>query len=647
MTPRSLAYKNVVQSRGRYLAYLGSAAFAVTIYFLYTALALHPSLQGGYRAAEYVRIATTASASVIALFTFLFLLYSSAAFLRFRSKELGLLSLLGLTRLQLARIVLWENAIVAATAIAAGLSVGLLFLKLFFMAISAVLRLPEELPLYAGAKVFAQTIAVFAAFFLVVSVFSLRGVLKGNTVELLRAQRKPNAAPTFSRVRALVGCFLIGAGYAWASSSNPLAVIAGVVPVTIMVSIGTYFVMREGSIALLNKARQREQLFYRPRPFLLISQLVFKMQENYRVLSAVALLVAVIVSAVGAVYSVYGVVGSDAVTMAPQPVQLALDGGDPEREAAVVEELLARHGAPRLERVRISSLVGRLGEEEVRVVARSLYERLHRPQGAPIPVEREDQAVLVFPFALPERLRTALSPQAIEVLHLGSTELPLEVLPDSSGRLFNGRVGGVKSLVVSDALFAALREKHPEVEADPLWVWTGSEWRGRGLESAIRALETRYDGVTGAELTTTLGEYHAMSGDFGLALFNGIFVSLVFFAAACSLLYFRLFTEIHEDRRYFRRLQEVGVAGDELRRIAAIQNAVLFLIPFLVGLAHSTFAMKALDTLVTSFSRTWWSGTIANGWRVASAYFIAYLAYFSATHGLYRRSLGEDLSKSY
>jgi len=38
----------------------------------------------------------------------------------------------------------------------------------------------------------------------------------------------------------------------------------------------------------------------------------------------------------------------------------------------------------------------------------------------------------------------------------------------------------------------------------------------------------------------------------GVALFIGLFVSLVFFAATCSLLYFRLFTEIDEDRRYIR-----------------------------------------------------------------------------------------------
>lgn len=450
MTPWSLGYRSVVHGRGRYLAYLGSAAFAVTVFFLYTALALHPSLQDGYSAAKFVRLSTSASAVVIAAFTFLFLLYSSAAFLRFRSKELGLLELMGVTRFQLVQIVLCENVVVAAIALAAGLGAGLFFLKLFFLAASAVLRLPEALPSYAGAPVFGRTVAVFSLFFLAASSISLRGVLKESTAGLLRARRKPGARPSYSRLRALAGLSLIGAGYAWASSGSPNAVIAGVVPVTALVSAGTFLAMREGWIAALNRARRWDRLYLRPRPFLLLSRLAFKAQENYRMLSAVSLVVAVVISAMGAVYAVYTVAGE--------------------------------------------------GEEL-------------------------------------------------------------------------------------------------------------ADWMG-------------------------------------LLLFNGVFVSLVFLAAACSLLYFRLFTEIDEDRRYFRRLAEMGLSRDALRRIAAAQNGVLFLVPFLVGLVHATFAMKALDTLLTSVSAPWWTAAIATGWRVGAAYFTVYAAFFGMTHALYCRSVGEDLSKS-
>src|SRR5690606_20876611 len=230
-----------------------------------------------------------------------------------------------------------------------------------------------------------------------------RGILKESVVGMIRARKRPNARPSFSKVRAFAGVAFIVAGYAWASSDDPVRIVTGVVPVTALVSAGTFLTMREGWIAALRRARRWERLYLRPRPFLLLSRLAFKAQENYRVLSAVSLVVAVVISAVGTVYSLYRVAGPDA-------------------------------------------------------------------------------------------------------------------LPGGSGSL---------------------------------------------------------------------------AGALGLVLFNGVFVSLVFFAAACSLLYFRLFSEVDEDRRYFRRLAEAGLTGEELRRLAAAQSGVLFLVPFLVGLLHSTFAMKA------------------------------------------------------
>ena len=58
MSLTTFTIKNVWRSRGRYLAYLGSAAFSVAIYFLYTTLAYHPRLRGGFSGAQYVSIAT-------------------------------------------------------------------------------------------------------------------------------------------------------------------------------------------------------------------------------------------------------------------------------------------------------------------------------------------------------------------------------------------------------------------------------------------------------------------------------------------------------------------------------------------------------------------------------------------------------------
>lgn len=634
MRLRELALKNVRQNGGRYAAYLGSAALAVMIYFLYTALALHPYFEQGYPGSRLAVEGIQAAAVVIAVFTLLFLLYSGAAFIRSRMKEFGLLAMLGFTRGQLVRMIVWENLIVACAALAIGLGLGLLFLKLFFMAISLVLQLPEELPLYLAWPVWRRTLLVFGGIFLLVSLLSLRGVLRRSIVELLRAGRKPKATPVFSWLRALAGLILVGGGYAWASDSSVNAVIAGVVPVTLMVSAGTYLLFREGSIALLQALRRVRPFYYRPGPFLTLSQLVFKVQDNYRVLTAVALLVAVILTAVGSGYSVYRVVADDALESFPQPVQIILTGEeDAARIAAQAEAILAEHGVTTLERVDVTVLRTQLDGsfmEIVNLVPYSVYERIHRANAERLPLEGDAAAIYI-----PAEVRFAAEGADGETVQLRVGEadpVSLRVVMDGGGRLFN-RVPELRpdTLVVTDAVFEALRSHVAQTATEKLVIWTGPDWRGREVEAAVEALRALVG--TGVQLTTTFEIYRSRVAGIGILLFIAVFVSLVFFAATCSLLYFRLFTEAEEDRRNYGKLRQLGLRAGEIRRLLGMQAGIIFFLPFLVGWVHATFALEALSTLIGR-------SVLRYGWTVGAVYFALHLLCFMVTYALYWRTLG-------
>jgi len=55
-------------------------------------------------------------------------------------------------------------------------------------------------------------------------------------------------------------------------------------------------------------------------------------------------------------------------------------------------------------------------------------------------------------------------------------------------------------------------------------------------------------------------------------------------------------------------------------------------VPFLVGLVHSTFAMKALSTLLQR-------SVLHYGWLVALAYLGLYVLYYAVTYAFYWRTL--------
>ena len=631
-----IALKSIWQNRKRYIAFVASAAFSVMIFFLYMALIFHPDLQGGYRYAAYALQGMKAASVVIVVFTFLFLLYSSSTFVRFRMKEFGMLSLMGVTRGQLVMVILRENITIALVALVAGIGAGLLFLKLFFMTISALLRLPEPLPFYVGPNVWLSTFAIFGGLFVVVSLASARLIFRRSILDMVRAHRQPKATPTFSWCRLVVGLLLLLGGYLWASSRNQTMVVVGIIPVTLLVTVATVILMREAGIAFLTWLHKRERYFYRPGPFLTISQLAYKIQDNYRVLAAVAVLVAVILTAVGTVSSLYVVTISDVIKSHPVPVQLALyDGGGAPRTMNEINTILAKHGIDDMTFNEIVALQGILRTKgtTLPVFPYSFYQA--RRGGDALTLNSDDEAILIYPGAI---MSNADVPSTWDdEVKINEESLHIKVRSDEQGRIINPARDMLYNLIVSDAVYAKLLQRTPAGRQRRLYIWSG-EWQNGDMYQAVSELRNLVADNTAASLTMTGEDYVRQMISMGILLFIGLFVSLVFFAACFSLLYSRLFMEIDDDRKYIYRLQQLGVTEGELRHQALGQAAVIFFVPYIAGLLHSTFAMQALGTLTRHTM-------LFYGWGIALAYLVVYAICFAGTGRLYWCSIRPSLNQ--
>nr|MBO2508505.1 hypothetical protein [Bacillota bacterium] len=630
MDIKRVAWSNLWRNRGRYLAYLGSAAFAVMVYFLFNAVVLHPDFQSGYRGARYAVAAMRAGAVVVAAFTFFFLLFAHGSLIRFRRREFGLMRLMGFTRGQLVRLLLWESVITAAASLAVGSGLGLLFARLFFMAISVILDLPEPIPVYAGAPVWLRTAGVFGAIFAAVSLQSIGEVMKHSIAELLRSRRRTKEPPTYSRGKAVLGTVLLAVGYAWAALGDQEHMFLASMPVTAMVSVGTYLLIHEGSIALLNRLRRNERGFYRPVPFLHLSQLLFKLKDNARTLTSVSLLVAVILTAMGTIYSVYALAREDALRGQVHSLEIARFGAgaaDLAAEAEGFTMLLEDQGLEVPHHWSLLTAWADLSSQDlmgsVILVPYSIYRDMREAAGQPaLPAPEPDDALAVgfgpVSGANPQPYVLTLEDQRLEGLaHV-----------DEGRSLFYLQW----ALVVADETFARLTAQAPEDRRIALAAWDTSPDLGRQAIAAHSAVREHVDTGSGDVFLSRAVRYDDQVSQWSIVLFMAVFASLVFFAACCSLIYFRLSAEIEDDRRYYRRLSDLGVGRDLLRQVNRRQLVTLFFVPFLIGSVHFTFAMRALSITV-GYS------VIHYGWLMALGYLVLYALYFLAVQGFYWRSL--------
>src|SRR5699024_3250265 len=84
---------------------------------------------------------------------------------------------------------------------------------------------------------------------------------------------------------------------------------------------------------------------------------------------------------------------------------------------------------------------------------------------------------------------------------------------------------------------------------------------------------------------------------YGPVMFIGLFIGIVFFISAGSFLYFRLFSDLDEDKEKFSKIVKMGLTDKELKKVVKRETAILFFALIVVALVHGAVAFTALAHL--------------------------------------------------
>lgn len=309
MTFRSLAFSNIRGKWRSYSAFFLSSVFSVMIFYIYAAFLAHPDVvNGNIIAADKVRLGMIFCEYVIFIFSFLFVLYSNSAFLKTRKQEFGLFSLFGMTRMQLRRLVIYENLTIAVLAISVGIGLGILFSKMFFIVLSMLLNMSDTITFFVPLQAVGLTMGSFLVLFTLISFWSVLGIGRTEIIELLKASKKTKGELFYSPWLVVLAIVSLLVGYTIALMLNggnfglldmqEFSMLA--IGIMVAVVIGTYLLYSQFSILLLRFIQKRYNVYYNRTNMMVIAQLGYKMKDNARMLFIVSILSAVIVTASGA-----------------------------------------------------------------------------------------------------------------------------------------------------------------------------------------------------------------------------------------------------------------------------------------------------------------------------------------------------------
>lgn len=593
MTFPQFVFRNVVRNKRTYAAYFFSSAFSVLIFFVYALFIFHPGIKEGVTAVVAVQLIGAAEV-LMYVFSFLFVLYSVSTFLKSRKREFGILMMHGMTRTQLNSMVFLENMLIGIGAIVVGIGTGMITGKLFLMIGSKMIGIPA-LPFYLSHRALILTIVAFVILFLCISFFTTFLVKVNKLIDLFQASEKPKKEPKVSIFLSIFAAILLGVSYYLAATTTMANLLIRILPVIGMTVLGTYFFYTQLSVFIIKLLQKKRSLFWKKTNILTISSLAYRLKDNARMFFMVTIVSTVAFCAVGTLASMNVLNKQFDVDYPAEVSYIALNDNPVHQDhlQQIKKELkekqvsFSTNQVP-IKYVAVASSSDSHPPEELAVISFTSYKKIASAAG----FDFTEKALSGKDILAMRSSQMEFKEPTTYTLKQDNMKLHYDVSTENV--VFNYTLILDEGIVVSDELYDKLVATNTSIftgfYTDDLKKTDGI---GEGLVERGRAFPS-VENAYGMTVSGTM--YTIQMNMYKLMLFVALLTGAVFFIAAGSFLYFRLYADLDYDRRQYLTITKVGLTDQELNKIVTRQLALLFFVPIVVAFVHSAFAFMALQS---------------------------------------------------
>jgi len=519
--------------------------------------------------------------------------YSSSFFLKQRTKEIGIYALAGISNAKIGLVFAVENIFIGLTALAGGLLFGILFSKLFLMALAKCTLLDVTVPFAVPKSAVTEVIITFGIIFLALSAGNFLQVVRKPLIDLIQQSKKEEGFPRHNVLGGILALLFIGSGYylsvnVFALPNFPLVTLA----VVILVIIGTYFFFGSFLSVVLRYLINNKKTMYQGVRIVGISNIAYRLRGNYRSLAILAVMAATAITAFGTSLSLKYYV--DQTHTVEFPYSFSYISENETLRAEVLQTIRESEHALKAE-VQLKYLD---------IPSAHITKDVWSTRGF-IAVKYSDFAHVI----------TTLNPKNAEkILEQAKPVSGAATFIEAPGTIasvyrYTGSIVQMASheFLIEDYLKAPLLgsgvnkpalimndEDYTRLQAD----FTQHTFNGflveKAEESILLALKLRALLPENSNLFAYAGAYQSSFRFIGLFFFLGGFMSIVFILATGSIMYFKLLSEGLADKEKYALLKKIGMTKDEIRRAVSTQVGLSLLLPLLLGIMHSLFAINVL-----------------------------------------------------
>lgn len=595
---------------------------------------------------------------VTSVFSVIFLFYTNSFLMRRRKKEFGLYNILGMEKRHLARLLLWETALMLLLSLVLGLAVGVLLDKLMHLLLSHLVGQAVSLTFALSPGSMLYTAVLVSLTFVLIWFNSVRQVYFARPVELLRSAEVGEREPKARWFIALLGLIALGTGY-WLSATvkDAGAMILFFFVAVLLVIAGTYLLFTAGSVTLLKALRKNRRYYYKPDHFISVSGMIYRMKQNAVGLANVCILCTMVLVMVFSTLSLWLGMEDTLNSRIRADIDVHSKTTDIAGLEAAVDEVLQQTDASR---------------ENTWTYRYLSFSALPAKDGFVSPASFTESDMLI---ASPATFQVLVLEDYNRMLGLSETLAPGEALLECSRGNFEG-----DTLRLLDETFTIKKRISDDLGAGQALasiydyyclVVDGMDTLSRldrqqqalygDLSSSVsttmsftlvpaseelsREVGTLLRGRAEADGFTSVAERSELHDNllalYGGLLFVGLFLGLLFTMAMILIIYYKQITEGYEDRERYRIMRKVGLSRREIRRSISSQILIVFFLPLAAAGLHVTFAFPGIVTMFRALSMT--NVTLIAGCALGSfaAFGMLYGAVYLLTARVYYRIVSQ------
>ncbi len=643
-----LALSNLWRNRSTYLPYL--LACTVSIFTLYTLWAINANgALDGMRGESVVKSFTAIGAIIMALFCSLLIFYTNSFLMKRRKKELGLYSILGMEKKNIACLMFFETFFIAVLAIVLGLVLGMLLSQLLFWLLLRMVRFTVMLSMPPSLMALGYTAAFFGFVFACTLLANLWQVKTSSPIGLMAGANQGEKEPKSSKLLTIFGLLCLAGGYFIALYfTSPVEVIMTFLPAVLLVILGTYCLFTSGSITLLKMLRKNKKYYYQPGHFISVSGMIYRMRQNAAGLATICILSCMVLVTVSSTVALN--FGAEDSLKAQYPYAYSMQFSSAEDASAILAgaqavaegsgvSLGSRQQYEENSFVAVQNQAGLQATNDPAATLGANYVSLlnladyNRCEGQNLQLAEGEALLLVSGGRYDE-----------ETLAINGIDYRVYLLESFGKKEASSRdlLRSFTLVLPSQAAVQAVMQAGGEVSNQAPSYIVGFDIEGS--EAGLQRFETEFYSYLESTHTQENFRYNSREGarqnwyaSNGGFLFLGLYFGILFMLAAALIIYYKQLSEGYDDAGRFEILQKVGMGEAEVKKTINSQILAVFFLPLVAAVVHIVVAFFPISRAMVIFGVLNLPLLVLASALTVLAYVLVYLLVFRQTAHSYFR----------